>query len=109
MTSPRPIRIPRSVPATTPTSESTGAGAVDSARTPATVRHPNRGGTQRAVRLTGVYLGCLAALYLGFLLLDRTVPGGTSSPAGNGLFAFSALAGLLAVGGTLLSLHPAPR
>lgn len=112
MSTPRPIRIPRrpASGASEPGPDPSRSGASsDEGRVPVPERRTNRAGTQRAVRLTVLYLACLALLYTGFVLIDRTVPGGSSSPAGNGLDTFSALAAILAVGGSLLSLHPAPR
>jgi hypothetical protein len=109
VSSPRPIRIPRPASRGTAAPGSIVQPGEAAPLGPVRERRVNRGGTQRAVRLTIVYLVCLAALYLAFAVLDRTVPGGTSSPAGNGFDTFSVLAVLLAVGGTVVSLHPAPR
>jgi len=106
--SPRAIRIPRA-------GRAEGSTAADPRKEPppgegpATVRRINTAGTQRAVRLTLFYLLFLALLYVGFVLLDRAAPGGASSGAATGVDVFSVLAAALAVGGSLLSLHPAPR
>jgi len=103
----RAVRIPRAGPpgGTAPESAAPPSGPP----TEPSTRRVNRAGAQRAVRLTGIYLVCLAALYAGFVLLQRTTPGGTSSGAGNGLDAFTVLAVILAVGGAVVSLHPAAR
>jgi hypothetical protein len=61
------------------------------------------------MRLAAVYLGALAALYVGFVLYDRTIPGGTSSGAGSGVFLFTGLFVAFAVVGVVYTLHPAPR
>ena len=103
MGSPRAVRIPRSASVGT-------LPADDGSRAPARrARRENVAGTQRAVRLTLVYLAFLLVLYVVFLGLERSAPGGSSSAAGNGLLVFTALAGALAVGGALFSLSPAPR
>jgi hypothetical protein len=110
LASPRAVRIPR--PRTnTPASLGTGP-AKERPKTPSTppseVR-PNVGGFQRAVRLTMVFVVALTLLYAGFVLYDRTVPGGTSSVTGNGILVFTGVFLLFAAGGTLYSLTPAPR
>jgi len=61
------------------------------------------------MRLALIYLACLGALYVGFLLLERSSPGGAGNPQDNGLYAFTLLAAVLAAGGATISLHPAPR
>jgi hypothetical protein len=73
------------------------------------VRRPNLGGSQRAVRLAALYVVVLAVLYVGFLLYDRTPPGGTSPAAGNGVLLFTAMFVAFALAGALYTLHPAPR
>jgi len=93
----RPVRIPRPAPPRTESAES------------ANERRANVAGSQRAIRVTVVYLGVLAALYLAFVLYDRSVPGGTSSPAGNGEFLFTGIFVAFAVFGAIFTLHPAPR
>jgi hypothetical protein len=109
MITPRAIRIPRS-PSDYP---KTVRGRANERPSPLPVspgpRHPNRAGTQRATRLTLLYLVVLALLYSGFVLYDRSAPGGTSPGAQGGLIDFSAVALVLAVVGALLSLAPAPR
>jgi hypothetical protein len=67
------------------------------------------GGTKRAVRLAEIYLALLAALYVGFVLYDRAIPGGTSSGAESGMVLFSGIFVLFAVAGAVYTLHPAPR
>jgi hypothetical protein len=76
---------------------------------PVTSRRPNRGGTQRAVRLTIVYLVILGAMYVGFVADDQLVPGGTSSAAENGLLVFTGILALFAAAGMYFTLTPAPR
>jgi hypothetical protein len=72
-------------------------------------RWPNSAGSQRAIRLTLIYLLALTLLYLTFVLYDRSVPGGTSSASENGFLLFSVFALVLGVGGAIFSLSPAPR
>ena len=72
-------------------------------------RRVNVGGSQRAVRITAVFVATLAALYVAFVLYDRTAPGGTSSPEGNGILLFTVIFVLFAFGGAVYSLTPAPR
>ena len=69
----------------------------------------NVGGSQRAIRVAGLYLGILVALYLGFLLYDRTAPGGGASPEVNGVLVFTGLFAAFAVVGFFSTLTPAPR
>ncbi len=110
MATPRAVRIPRA--------------RTDSAAVPSTVRGPaepsspsplktevrtNVGGSQRAVRISALFVGTLALLYAAFILYDRTAPGGTASPEGNGVLLFSAIFIVFAVGGAVYSLTPAPR
>jgi len=97
MATSRPVRIAR-----TPLPE---AGAP---RVPTDLR-ANVAGSQRVVRVTLVYLIVLVALFLAFLLYDRSVPGGTASPAGNGEWVFAGIFVLFAIAGSVLTLHPAPR
>ena len=78
-------------------------------RSELSVWHPNRAGTQRAVRLTLLYVVFLAVLYGVFLGLDRTAPGGGSAGASAGLWGFSLVALVLGVGGALFALSQAPR
>jgi len=110
----RPVRIAR--PRTTPVTagEETG-GAAHAVRPavrvemPGVARRANRGGTQRAFRVTAVYLVALVAIFGGFVLYDRTTPGGTTSPESNGLLTFTVIFLLFAVFGLVFSLTPAPR
>jgi hypothetical protein len=67
------------------------------------------GGSQRAIRLASLFVAVLALLYAGFLLYDRTVPGGNAPAASNGLLLFSAMFVVFAVVGVVYTLHPAPR
>lgn len=109
MSTSRAIRIPRGP------SADRGAPPLATAEGPPTspvslgFAQPNRAGTQRAVRLTLFYLVVLALLYLGFVLWDRSAPGGSSPGAEGGLIDFSAVALVLAGVGVFLSLAPAPR
>jgi hypothetical protein len=112
MAEPRPVRIPRMSPDTARVVRAPRRAASALPVEPpvaATPPQPNRGGTQRAVRLTGLYLGVLAVLYVVFVLYDRTTPGGTSPGAETGLLEFSVVAILLGVVGGFLSLGSAPR
>ena len=113
MATSRPVRIPRASPRPPPPLPSSGPARVkppptQTARLPSEWR-PNRGGTQRAVRVTLLYLLVLGALYVGFVLYDRTAPGGTSSAAANGVLLFTALFAVFALAGSLYTLTPAPR
>ncbi len=73
------------------------------------VVRPNSAGSQRALRLTLLYLLALGALYLVFALYEETMPYGSGTGAGNGLLLFSGLAAVLAVVGPYVTLSPAPR
>jgi hypothetical protein len=110
---PRAVRIPRA-------SSSTTRGTMSSpdhfplslpgaATEPTVDRRMNRAGSQRAFRLVLIYLVTLMVLYVGFVLLDRVGPGGTSPTAATGLLYFTAFAAALAVGGVLVALSPVPR
>jgi hypothetical protein len=113
MATPRAIRIPR------PTSDSSRDSPPPSAlapRTPAPERttgpvelRKNVAGFQRAFRLGTIYLIALVVLYVAFLLLDRSSPGGTSPAAEMGALYFTGIATLLAFGGVVLALNSAPR
>jgi hypothetical protein len=109
MGAPRAVRIPR----TSADSARVVRPPRDAGPTRPTVSSApprrNRGGTQRAVRLTVLYLAVLAALYVAFVLYDRTTPGGSSPGAEGGLLEFTGVALLLGIGGALLALAPAPR
>jgi hypothetical protein len=61
------------------------------------------------VRLTTLYLSVLAILYVGFVLYDRTTPGGTRPGAETSLLEFTGFALFLAAVGVFLALAPAPR
>ena len=113
MATSRPVRIPRSIPGranalpfasvppTDSPSEPRHAGSVE--------RRPNVGGSQRALRVSVLYVVVLAVLYVGFVLYDRTAPGGTSSPSANGVLLLTVLFAVFGVGGVLYTLTPAPR
>ena len=109
MATPRAVKIPRtrSTPATSPASDS----PVPPAATPSspTERRENTGGSQRVVRLTVLFVVVLASMYAGFLLYDRTAPGGTSPAADNGVLLFSGVFALFAVVGVVYTLTAAPR
>jgi hypothetical protein len=108
MAEPRAVRIPRTA------GEST-AREVRPAVAPETLGNAgpglrvNRAGRQRAIRLTAIYLVALLAMYVGFVALDRGTPGGGSEAVTSGLFLFSGIAALLALGGACITLSPAPR
>jgi len=104
---PRAIRIPR--PAAGEEGSASPAASAVAAGAPLPRRQANAAGTQRAVRLTLVYLVFLGALYVGFLALARSTAGGPGLSAENGTLSFTILAAVLAIGGTMISLHPAPR
>ncbi len=105
MASPRAVRIPIAGP---PAPEAPPA-PLPSAPTSGAEWRPNRAGTQRAIRLSLFYVVLLAAIYALFVALERTSPGGTSSGGMDGIYAFTAVAAVLAAGGTLFALTVAPR
>jgi hypothetical protein len=110
VTTPRAVRIPVVRRSTTGPPDASSGAALSEARPPKAVeRRVNVGGSQRAARLTALFVGILTALYVGFLLYDRSAPGGTASPEGNGVLLFTGLFLAFAVGGALYSLTPAPR
>jgi hypothetical protein len=113
MGTPRVVRIPRpSADSARVVRQPRAAGAPLPSVGPSVPSEPpraNRSGTQRAVRLTLLYLAVLAILYVAFVLYDRTSPGGTSPGAETSLLEFSGVAALLAAGGAILALGPAPR
>jgi hypothetical protein len=104
----RAVRIPRPRPApaaaASPAAPSTPAPSVEKAE----IRR-NQAANERAQRLLMLYLGTLLVLYVAFLLLDRSSPGGTSSTAETGMIYFSVIAAILAVGGVWVALSPVPR
>jgi len=107
MSEPRPVRIARtsgSPPAKT--SEARDRSAAGPA--PVDFR-PNRAGTQRAYRISLVYLVILIALYLAFALSSRDSPGGTGAAATTNLGLFTLAAAVLAVGGVAFTFTPVPR
>jgi hypothetical protein len=107
---PRVVRIPRSrtsvsvvrVPIRRPEGRGTPG---ESTRE----RRPNTGGTQRAVRLALLFVVTLALLYTGFVLYDRSAPGGTAPPQTNGLLEFTGFFLAIGAGGAAVSLTSAPR
>ena len=113
MATPRAIRIPRTGATTASVSEFPGPTV--SVPAPAAERpvkpdlRRNQAASERARRLLVIYLGTLAALYVGFVLLDRSSPGGTSAAAETGMLYFSAIAALLAAGGIWVAVVPVPR
>jgi hypothetical protein len=109
MTAPRAIRIPRGPTDRPRTLRATADERPAASPVSPGARRPNRAGTQRAVRLALLFLILLALLYVGFVLYDRTAPGGTSPGAQAELIDFSGVAAVLAAAGALLSLTPAPR
>lgn len=109
MATPRAVRIPRSRPSS-PAVRSSTRPKEEAVPAPGKRAHrPNVGGSQRAVRLATLFVVVLGTLYVGFLLYDRTAPGGTAPAASNGLLLFSAMFVVFAVTGALYTLHPAPR
>ncbi len=109
MTNPRAVRIPRTLPPGTARAvRPTVVRTAPPTSGPADVR-TNRAGTQRAVRISLVYLGAVAALYLGTLLYDTSRPDLLTPGVTSDLTVFGVVALLLGVVGALLSLGPAPR
>jgi hypothetical protein len=107
----RAVRIPRARadsdrPAPDETTVASGSSLPASGRVD---RRRNQAGTERAFRLTLIYVVTLVVLYVVFVLLDRSAPGGTSTAVQTGLLYFSAIAVALGVGGALVALGPAPR
>lgn len=80
----------------------------DGVKRPPHGRFANRGGTQRVRRLTMLYVVLLAAIYLGFVLLSRTAPGGSSQGMAQDLALFGEVALALALVGAVLTLLSAP-
>ena len=113
MATSRPVRIARSPHPVGPSSPATAPGAVEAPAAPLPVaaadRRENAGGSQRVVRVTTLYLVVLIALYAGFVLYDRSTPGGTASPESNGVLLFTGIFVAFALGGAFFTLHPAPR
>jgi len=110
MSTSRPVRIPRTRspgPGSTPAQ---GPGTDSKPPLPLHLeRRVNVGGSQRAVRVAGLFVVTLGALYAAFALYDRSAPGGTASPAGNGLLFFTVVFLLFAIVGVVYSVTPAPR
>jgi hypothetical protein len=106
----RPVRIPKARVPAPPVSTPEGPAHDPTAPDPGRVeRRENRGGSQRAIRVTALFVLTLGALYAAFALYDRTAPGGAASPVGNGLLLFTVVFLLFAVVGAAYSLSPAPR
>jgi hypothetical protein len=103
VSSSRAVRIPKgrapstSAPDAPPRSEST----VD--------RRKNQAALERAHRLTAIYVGSLIVLYVLFVGLDRTEPGGSSAAAQTGLLFFTLIAAAIGLVGAYVALSPAPR
>jgi hypothetical protein len=113
LATPRAVRIPRSSPPSD-TREGPPVGSLPSepapGRPPAGTEHlDNRAGRQRASRLSMIYLVALIVMYVGFVVLDRTSAGGSTTAVTTGLLVFTVVAAALAVGGVLVTLSPAPR
>lgn len=112
MTSPRAVRIPRSKGSPAPGDAAPSPPATGTAppEPPAKVEvRWNQAANERARRLLLLYLGTLVVLYVAFLVLDRSAPGGTSATALTGMLYFSAIAAVLAVVGVWVALAPVPR
>ena len=109
MATPRAVRIPRSRPSPPAVQAPAGPNEDEVLGKGTRAHRPNVGGSQRALRLAALYVVALGVLYLGFLLYDRTAPGGTAPAAGNGVLLFTALFVGFALVGALYTLHPAPR
>lgn len=109
MSAPRAVRIPRSPGE--PNVPSGGPAVVPLERVGVAegVRRPNRAATQRAVRLTALYLLVLVALYLGFFLYARSAPGGTRPGTSAEFVVFTGVAAALGIVGAVLTLSPVPR
>ena len=114
MATSRPVRIAR----TSRRAEAAPSGPEPSGGARSTVvadegsavdRRKNVGGSQRVLRVMVFYLVVLVALYVGFLLYDRTAPGGGASPESNGVLLFTGLFVAFAAGGAIFTVHPAPR
>jgi hypothetical protein len=113
VSSPRAVRIVRTpgprasvgpaaaAPAAAAGAESSATGAVD--------RRRNQAATERAYRLTTIFVGTLVGLYVLFVVLDRLAPGGSSSAVETGLLSFSGIAAAIGVVGALVAISPAPR
>jgi hypothetical protein len=108
---PHAVRIPRAPlpPRSVPVPPEQLPAAVSAPADSKREHRVNVGGTQRAIRITALFVGTLAALYAAFVLYDRTAPGGTASPTGNGVLLFTGIFVVFAVGGALYALTPAPR
>jgi hypothetical protein len=105
---PRAVRIPRSTAGVDRPREVPAEATSIVARS-AVERRVNGAGTRRAFRFASLYLGALIVLYLAFVLLDRFGPNGGGPAVNVGLEYFTAIAALLAVGGVVVALSPAPR
>jgi hypothetical protein len=97
----RAVRIPRGRPP--PAGEPPAPLA-----TPPELR-PNRGGTERAIRIAGVYSGGILALTVILSALDLSMSDAARPGVQQGLELFLVVATLLAVASILYALSPAPR
>ena len=69
----------------------------------------NVAGLQRALRLVLIYLIGLALVFLAFVAIDLSVPGGTGAGATFDLVLFGLVALGFALAGSMVALHPVPR
>ncbi len=122
MSASRPVRVtrvpkssgPRAVRLAVPTSPREPAPAPPMAPTPGigaarSERRENRGGTQRAVRLSLLYAVAIAVLYGALAAIARTAPSGGSSGVGSTLVLFGLLTIAIVAVGALVALTSAPR
>lgn len=109
MATPRAIRIPRAAQRPTIPPGPAPAVVTPIPGGPAIDRRRNQAGTERAYRLTLIYVGTLVVLYAVFVALDRSAPGGTSAAVETGILYFSVIAAALGIGGAIVALSPAPR
>jgi hypothetical protein len=103
------VRIARTVHRVDSVAPPTESDTVAGSGAASADRRQNVGGSQRVVRVTIVYLVALVALYAGFVLYDRSAPGGSAAPESNGVLLFTGIFLAFALAGALLTLHPAPR
>ncbi|MCI4373022.1 MAG: hypothetical protein L3K02_05210 [Thermoplasmata archaeon] len=99
MSTPRPVRIPRT-PAAPRGPSGTGA-RVD--------HRPNEAGTQRAFRFAILYLLALVVLDVILVVLDLSSQEAGRPGVESGLQLFIGIAVVLAVGSVVFALSPAPR
>ncbi len=106
MEGPRAVRIPKP-PRTGSTGSSQGLPR-PSVAAPA-LHRPNGAGSRRSIRITLVFLLGLALLFLGFVLYDRSAPGGRTPLVENLLLLFAGVAAVIGALGAGVALSPAPR